>query len=95
MNQNPPSQKFQISIGFMMLLMVVFAVSSACLFYASRVPMIRDELSVLFYGKASGGEDVGRAAHKMFIMFTFTSPLLLAGAISTAMSVIRWFERRR
>ena len=67
---------------------------SAGLFYASRVPMIRDEISVLFYGKAAGGEDVGRVAHKAFIMFTFASPLLLAAAISTIISVVRWIERR-
>jgi hypothetical protein len=30
-----------------------------------------------------------------FVMFTFTSPLLLAGVIATVMSILRWFERRR
>lgn len=79
----------------MMLMMVVFAVMSAGLFYASRVPMIQDEISVLIRGKNVGGEDIGRAAHKMFVMFTFTSPLLLAGAVSTIVSIARWIERRK
>lgn len=103
MNQSPErsAQKktkatYQVSIGFMMLLMVVFAIMSAGLFYSSRVPMIRDEISVLLYGKsAGGGEDVGRMAHKVFIMFTFASPLILAGVLSTGMSVVRWLERRK
>ena len=54
---NPPKTNkstYQISIGFMMLLMVVFAIMSAGLFYASRVPMVRDEISVLLNGKAAG-----------------------------------------
>lgn len=79
----------------MMLMMVVFAVMSAGLFYASRVPAVQDELNVLVNGKSDGGgEDTGRIAHIFFIMFTFTSPLLLAGFLSTGLAVVRWFERR-
>ena len=98
MNQPPPTKHapIQISIGFMLLLMVVFAVMSAGLFYASQVPMIQEDLSVLLRGKSAGsGEDVGRVAHKIFIMFTFVSPLVLAGVLSTGMSVLRWLERRQ
>jgi hypothetical protein len=99
MNQPPaPRQRapLQISIGFMLLLMVVFAVMSAGLFYASQVPMIQDDLSVMFRGKSAGaGEDIGRTAHKVFIMFTFVSPLVLAGVLSTGMSILRWLERRK
>ena len=87
---------FQISIGMMLLVMVVFAVMSAGMFYASRVPAIQDEVAALVHGKSStGGEDVGRSAHIAFIMFTFTSPLLLAGLLSTGFSILRWFERKR
>lgn len=85
----------QISIGFMMMLMVIFSVMSAGLFYASRVPAVQEELSVLLDGKSDGGgEDVGRLAHITFIMFTFTSPLLLASLLSTILAVMRWYERR-
>ncbi|MGB7343748.1 MAG: hypothetical protein WBD20_06025 [Pirellulaceae bacterium] len=94
--RQPPRARFQISIGFMLLLMVVFAIMSAGLFYASRVPLIQEEISVLLRGKSAGAkEDVGRAAHKVFIMFTFVSPLLLAGVLSTGMSILRWLERRK
>ena len=84
-----------MSIGFMMLMMVIFSIMSAGLFYASRVPAVQDELNVLVHGQSEGGgEDVGRLAHITFIMFTFTSPLLLAGVLSTGLAVLRWFERR-
>lgn len=80
----------------MMLAMIVFAVISAGLFYASNVPVIRDEISVVLYGKtANAGEDVGRVAHRIFIMFTFTSPLLLACVLSLVLSAMKWLEKRR
>lgn len=79
----------------MMLMMVIFAVMSAGLFYASRVPAVQAELDVLFGGEAGDSEEVGRSAHIVFIMFTLTSPLLLAGVLSTGMAVLRWYDRRK
>ena len=79
----------------MMLMMVIFSVMSAGLFYASRVPAVQDELEVLVKGRSgTGGDDVGRLAHITFIMFTFSSPLILAGVLSTVVAVLRWLERR-
>lgn len=87
--------KFQISLTLMLLLMVVFAFISAALFYAARVPVIRQELAVLFYGEApEGGEDIGRLAHRTFIMFTFASPLLLACLLSLTVSVLNYLNRK-
>lgn len=95
---NPPLHRRrppQISLGSMMLLMIVFSIMSAGLFYASRVPVVQEELDVLVHGKAGGsGAETGRLAHIIFIMFTFTSPLILAGILSTAVTFMRWFERR-
>ncbi|MGB0596426.1 MAG: hypothetical protein ACPGLY_07035 [Rubripirellula sp.] len=86
----------QMSLGFMMLMMVIFSVMSAGLFYASRVPAIQDEINVIVSGKTgNSGEDVGRIAHITFILFTFTSPLLLASALSMVMIFFRWLDRRR
>ena len=85
----------QISLGFMLLTTVVLAVMSAGLFYASRVQAVQEEISVLSGGSVGqSGDDVGRLAHIIFIMFTLTSPLLLAGALSTAVVVFRWLQRR-
>jgi hypothetical protein len=95
---NPPSTRRrppQISLSSMMLMMIVFSIMSAGLFYASRVPAVQEELSVLIKGRSGGtAVDNGRFAHVAFIMFTFCSPLILAGLLSTAVSVMRWFERR-
>ncbi len=85
----------QMSLAFMMLMMVIFAVMSAGLFYASQVGEVRDEINVLVGGKTGSSDDVGRLAHIVFIMFTFTSPLLLAGTLSTGMAILRWFKRQR
>lgn len=84
----------QISLGLMMFLMLVCGMMSAGLFYASQVPAIQDEIAILVGKKAGGHDQGGRIAHLMFILFTLTSPLLLAGVLSTGLSIWRWFERR-
>ncbi len=84
----------QISLGFMLLSMVVLAVMSAGMFYASRVGAVQDEISVLSGGVIESRDvDTSRFSHIVFIMFTFTSPLILAGVLSTAVGVTRWLER--
>ncbi|MCA9138480.1 MAG: hypothetical protein KDB00_17030 [Planctomycetales bacterium] len=94
--QAAPKMKFQISLTLMLLLMVVFAFISAALFYASRVPAIREEIGILIYGKSSGGgEDAGRIAHRIFIMFTFASPLILACVLSLSLSILKFFQRTK
>lgn len=91
----PSARRFQISLTLMLLMMVVFAFISASLFYASRVPAIREEISMLLYGEAAGGgEDAGRLAHRAFIMFTFASPLLLACVLSLVVSMMQHFQRK-
>lgn len=90
-----PRQRFQISLSAMLLMMIVFAFISAALFYAARVPIVRQELSILIYGEAKeGGEDVRRAAHRAFIMFTFTSPLLLACLFSLVVGLLQKLQAR-
>ena len=98
MNKPPTGRRRkppQMSLGFMLLMMIVFSVMSAGLFYASRVPAVEEEIEVLVHGRTGDGEDeVGRLAHVTFIMFTFTSPLILAGVLSTGVAVLRWLDRR-
>ena len=95
-NSAPKRRPPQMSLGFMMLMTVIFAVISAGCFYASRVQAVQDDLSVLSNGQiSSSSADVGRTSHLVFIMFTLTSPLLLAGIMSTGMAILRWFERRQ
>lgn len=80
----------------MMLMMVVFCGMSAGLFYASRVPAITSELQTISGGAlGDSAEEVGRRSHIIFVMFTYTSPLLLAALIGSILGVWRWIERRR
>ena len=77
----------------MMLMMVIFSVISAGFFYASRTSVVQDEFRVLFGHRLGGGKETGRLAQIIFIMFTFTSPLLLAGVLSTGVAIVRWWQR--
>lgn len=91
-----PAKKTQIGIGSMMLLMLVCSIISAGFFYASRIESIQSELQM-----ASGSSNTvsgvteGRAPQIIFIMFTFTSPLIFAGILATIVSVLRWKNNRR
>lgn len=94
---HPPPRRRppQMSLGFMMLMMVIFAIMSAGLLYASRVPAVQDEIQALLGKEAVSSEDVGHTAHLAFILFTLTSPLLLAAVLSTGLSVLRWRARQK
>ncbi|MEM9586389.1 MAG: hypothetical protein AAGA03_03835 [Planctomycetota bacterium] len=82
----------QVSLRFMMLMMVVFAVISAGFFYASMVPAVRDDLNALVgSNEAIESGKMNRLAHIGFIMFTFTSPLLMACLMGLFVTAIRWF----
>ena len=80
----------------MLLMMVIFSIMSAGLLYASRVPAVQDEIQALLGDNvAVRSDDVGRTAHLAFIIFTFTSPLLLAAILSTGLSILRWRARQK
>ena len=79
-----------------MLMMVIFAIMSAGLLYASRVPAVQEEVDLLMGGQSSSSAgDAGRLPHLVFILFTFTSPLLLAAVLSTCLGVLRWIQHRQ
>jgi len=86
-----PKTRPQISIALMILLMSIFAVMSAGMFYASRVGAIQDEISI--FGGNSASSEPNRSAHLTFLMFTYTSPLLLALVLGTIVSIMRFRNR--
>lgn len=65
----------------MLILVVVAAVISAGLVYAARIPEIQEELSLLL-GTPITADRSRRGPQILFILFTVTSPLLLAAALS-------------
>jgi len=81
----------QISLALMLLLMSIFAVMSAGMFYASRVNAVRDELAMLTGSTAASTGESSRAAHLVFLMFTYTSPIVLAVLLS---GIVRWTRFR-
>ncbi|MGC6446694.1 MAG: hypothetical protein ACON5D_05835 [Rubripirellula sp.] len=89
-----PKKNTQFGIGSMMLLMLVCAVMSAGFFYASRVDVIQSELNLNPNAGGSILGQEGRIPHIIFIMFTFTSPLILAGTLATIVSILRWRGNR-
>jgi len=93
--QNPPRphNPLQIGIGAMLILVIIAAVVSAGLVYAARIPEIQEELSVLF-GTEVTADRSRRGPQILFILFTITSPLLLAILLSMATSIWGKFANR-
>jgi hypothetical protein len=88
-----PQRRPQISLALLLLLMVIFAVMSAGMFYASRVGAVQDELSLLSGSSTRGAGEANRTAHLVFLLFTYTSPLLLAMALSGVVALLRYRQR--
>jgi hypothetical protein len=88
-----PQRRPQISLALMLLLTVIFAVMSAGMFYASRVGAVQDELSLLSGSSRGGAGEASRTAHLVFLLFTYTSPLLLAMCLSGVVAFLRYRQR--
>ncbi|MEZ6087037.1 MAG: hypothetical protein R3C05_03185 [Pirellulaceae bacterium] len=86
--------RFQISIRTMLLITAVFSVMSAGLFHASRIPVISDELAALS-GRGSDSRGPDRMMQIVFIMFTYSMPLLMAFLLAMMSTVWQYFNRRR
>jgi len=83
-----PRKKPQISLGVMLLLNIIFCVLAGALYWASRVPVIADEIAMMLGGRGGGGGN-DRAVHMIFLMFLYTAPLLLAGILATLLTIWR------
>ena len=83
----------QVSLGTLMLMMLVFSIISAGLYHASRVPAINEEWQSLF-GRSGTSTHTDRSLHIVFLLFTYTTPLLMAGLLSTATGIWSWWQRR-
>lgn len=81
----------------MLLTMLVLSLVSAALLYASKVPVVQSEWATLIGREIKQDADPtkGQTWHLVFIIFTLTSPLFLAGILSLFVSVMRFQRRRR
>jgi len=77
----------------MLLLMSIFALMSAGMYYASRVGAVQDEIALLTGAESASSTTPNRIAHLTFLMFTYTSPLLLAMLLGVIHSWMRMRDR--
>jgi hypothetical protein len=75
-----------------MTVMLIFTVMCAGVFYASRIQVVQDELTLLLGVSPFGKRESSRKAHLMFLLFTYASPLMMAAVLST---VVGLRNRRR
>ncbi len=87
------ARPMQLSLGVMLLMMLIFAFFSAGFFYAAKIPEVQQELAVLT-GRPVDVDRSRRGPQIAFILFTFTSPLLLAMIVSVAGQVMRRVDGR-
>ncbi|WDQ17411.1 hypothetical protein [Rhodopirellula sp. P2] len=80
------SPRPQVSIAVSLLLVLISAFFLAGLFYASRVPSVQTDIAI-WVGAQPPEDESGSLSQVMFIMFTFTSPLMIAITLSFVMSV--------
>lgn len=80
------SSRPQVSIAVSLLLVLISAVFLAGLFYASRVPSVQTDIAI-WVGTQPPEDESGSLSQVLFIMFTFTSPLVIAMTLSLVMSV--------
>lgn len=87
----PKFRRPQISLGFMLLMNVIFCVIAGAVYWASRVPAISDEVGMMLGGYSGSSAENERAVHMIFLMFCYTAPLLLAGTLATIYTLWRKF----
>lgn len=87
-SSTPPesSKRPQIGLAAMLVMVILAALVSAGLVYAARIPEIQEELSVLL-GTEVTVDHTRRAPQILFILFTVTSPLLLAMFLSLVTTI--------
>ncbi|MEO9590347.1 hypothetical protein [Rhodopirellula bahusiensis] len=83
---SPGVPRPQVSIAISLLLVLISALFLAGLFYASRVPSVQTDIAI-WVGAPPPEDESGSLSQVLFIMFTFTSPLVIAMTLSLVMSV--------
>ncbi len=83
----------QVSLQLLIVMMLLFALASIALLYATRVQAIQDELALLLGGSPLGNAPTSRSSHLIFLLFTYASPLMLAAVMSLVVSFRRARQR--
>jgi hypothetical protein len=91
----PPARYPQFSFATLLVLTAVMCATAAGLFYASGVRVIREELKVYFDVPFDNRTGSGNGPWLVFLLFTYTAPLLMAGFLSTFTALWRLLDNRR
>ena len=87
--KSPAKRTPQISLSALMVVMLIFVLMSIALFYAGRIEEVQQELSLYFGITSATKGEASRRAHLIFLIFTYSSPLLMALVLSTALTIMR------
>ncbi len=83
---------FQFSLASLLIAMAIFSLMSACLLWASRLPSVTDELHAWMGTIPSTNRDgTDRSTQLMFLLFCYSTPLMLAATIHFIFVVSRYF----
>lgn len=84
------SSRSQISLGMMLLLTMIACMLAAMFLYGTRIEEVQTELRLYFgYTSPHKTTEASRTMHLVFLLFTYSSPLLLAGMIATFRSLLQ------
>ncbi len=84
------SSRSQISLGMMLLMTMIACMLAAMFLYGTRIEEVQAELRLYFgYSSPNKGSETSRTMHLVFLLFTYSSPLLLAGAIATCRGLLQ------
>jgi hypothetical protein len=89
------SSGFQFSMGSLLVIMLLVSVMSASLLWASRLPMVTDEIHILLgTTPATNNDGTDRGAQLIFLLFCYSAPLLMAALLHSSLSLARMFQTR-
>jgi len=82
-------------MGTLLLLMVIVSTISALLLWASRLPMVTNEIHVWLGTTPAVNQDgTDRGTQLVFLLFCYSAPLLIVAILQNTMLILRFLERR-
>ncbi len=86
---------FQFSMGSLLVIMLLVSVMSASLLWASRLPMVTDEIHILLgTTPATNNDGTDRGAQLIFLLFCYSAPLLMVAVLHSWLLLMRIFQIR-
>ncbi len=82
-------------MGSLLVIMLLVSVMSASLLWASRLPMVTDEIHILLgTTPAINNDGTDRGAQLVFLLFCYSAPLLMAALLHSSLLLFRLVETR-